>query len=188
MAQNPAYFQNLAKGQKPPFLFIGCSDSRMPLNSFTKTEPGELFIHRNVANQVSLTDMNLLAVLEYAVEVLQVQHIVVCGHYFCGGVAAAYAGTATGVVKKWLKPLRELYLQHRLQIDMLLNEEARLNKLAELNVVAQVSNIYQTSVLHRAFKTETYPEVHGWVLDIQSGLIKELELPKEEWRQAGILP
>ena len=188
LSQDPAYFENLAKGQKPPFLFIGCSDSRMPLNSFTKTEPGELFIHRNVANQVSLTDMNLLAVLEYAVEALKVEHIVICGHYFCGGVVAAYSGTATGVVESWVNPIREIYLTHRSEIDQLETEEARINKLAELNVIAQVKNICNTSVMHRAFKKGSYPKLHGWVLDIRIGKIKELDLPFADWQQAGILP
>ncbi|WP_187262452.1 carbonic anhydrase [Pontibacter beigongshangensis] len=188
LKQDPTYFDNLTKGQKPPFLFIGCSDSRMPLNSFTKTEPGELFIHRNVANQVSLTDMNLLAVLEYAVEALKVQHIVICGHYFCGGVAAAYKDSATGVVESWVNPIREIYLQNRAAIDAIEEEDDRINKLAELNVVAQVRNICNTSVMQRAFRAGSYPSVHGWVLDIRVGRIKELELPLEEWRELGILP
>ena len=188
LKQDPTYFEKLSQGQKPPFLFIGCSDSRMPLNSFTKTEPGELFIHRNVANQVSLTDMNLLSVLEYAVEALQVQHIVICGHYFCGGVAAAYKGNATGVVESWVNPIREIYLQNRAEIDAIEKEEDRVNKLAELNVVAQVRNICNTSVMHRAFKTGSYPKLHGWVLDIRVGRIKELELPLNDWRELGIIP
>ncbi|MFD2244880.1 carbonic anhydrase [Pontibacter ruber] len=186
--QDPDYFKKLSRGQRPPFLFIGCSDSRMPLNSFTKTEPGELFIHRNVANQVSLTDMNLLAVLEYAVESLGVQHIVVCGHYCCGGVEAAYKGMATGVVESWVNPIRELYLIHRQEIDSLETEEQRLNRLSELNVLAQVKNICNTSVMHRAYKTNQYPQVHGWVLDIKCGRIKDLQLPQEEWKSEGIIP
>ncbi|MFT2008135.1 carbonic anhydrase [Pontibacter sp. 13R65] len=188
LEQDPTYFEKLSQGQKPPFLFIGCSDSRMPLNNFTKTEPGELFIHRNVANQVSLTDMNLLSVLEYAVEALNVQHVVVCGHYFCGGVAAAYKGNATGVVESWVNPIREIYLQNRVEIDAIEKEEDRVNKLAELNVIAQVRNICNTSVMHRAFKTGSYPKLHGWVLDIRNGKIKELELPTDEWRELGIIP
>ncbi len=188
LAENPTYFKSLAQGQRPPFLFIGCSDSRMPLNSFTQTEPGELFIHRNVANQVSLTDMNLLAVLEYAVEALEVQHIVVCGHYYCGGVEAAYKGTATGVVENWVNPIRELYLLNRDEIDSLPSERERLNKLSELNVVAQVKNICTTSVMHRAFKTGKFPEVHGWVLDIERGYIKDLEMPFKAWKDLGIMP
>lgn len=188
LQQDPGYFQQLAAGQKPPFLFIGCSDSRMPLNSFTKTEPGELFIHRNVANQVSLTDMNLLAVLEYAVEALQVQHIVVCGHYRCGGVEAAYRGTATGVVESWVNPIRELYLQHRQELDQIFEDEERLNRLSQLNVIAQVKNICNTSVMHRAFKNGNFPKVHGWVLDIPNGHIIDLTLPTEEWKELGIVP
>ncbi|MHC2991508.1 carbonate dehydratase [Pontibacter sp. HJ8] len=188
LQQDPGYFQQLAAGQKPPFLFIGCSDSRMPLNSFTKTEPGELFIHRNVANQVSLTDMNLLAVLEYAVEALGVQHIVICGHYCCGGVEAAYRGTATGVVESWVNPIRELYLQNKQELDQIPNETERLNRLAEYNVLAQVRNICKTSVMHRAFKSGKYPKVHGWVLDIKSGHIIDLPLPLQEWKELGLVP
>jgi len=185
---DPDYFQQLSSGQKPPFLFIGCSDSRMPLNSFTKTEPGELFIHRNVANQVSLTDMNLLSVLEYAVEALGVQHIVVCGHYCCGGVEAAYRGTATGVVESWVNPIRELYLQNKQEIDELETDQERLNRLAEYNVIAQVRNICKTSVMHRAFKNGKFPKVHGWVLDIRSGHIIDLPMPVQEWKELGIVP
>ncbi|WP_018478019.1 carbonic anhydrase [Pontibacter roseus] len=188
LQQNPAYFEQLATGQKPPFLFIGCSDSRMPLNSFTKTEPGELFIHRNVANQVSLTDMNLLAVLEYAVEALGVQHIVVCGHYRCGGVEAAYRGTATGVVESWVNPIRELYLQNRQELDALPSDEERLNKLAQYNVLAQVKNICNTSVMQRAYQKGNYPKVHGWVLDIHKGHIIDLPLPVQDWKELGCVP
>lgn len=186
--QNPEYFRNLEKGQSPPYLFIGCSDSRMPLNSFTKTEPGELFIHRNVANQVSLTDMNLLAVLEYAVESLKVQHIVICGHYRCGGVEAAYKGTATGVVENWVNPIRELYLKNRAAIDALPSLTERTNRLSELNVVEQVKNICKTSVMHRAYLAGTAPKVHGWVLNIGKGRIIDLPLPTDEWRELGIIP
>jgi carbonic anhydrase len=188
LQQDPDYFKHLAAGQKPPFLFIGCSDSRMPLNSFTKTGPGELFIHRNVANQVSLTDMNLLAVLEYAVESLQVKHIVICGHYRCGGVEAAYHGTATGVVENWVNPIRELYLQHRQELDQILKEEERLNRLSQLNVIAQVKNICNTSVMQRAFNSGKFPRVHGWVLDIPKGLIVDLPLPTKMWKELGIVP
>ncbi|NEM98746.1 carbonic anhydrase [Pontibacter burrus] len=188
LAKTPEYFKQLAQGQKPPFLYIGCSDSRMPISSFTQTEPGELFIHRNVANQVSLTDMNLLAVLEYAVEALDVQHIIVCGHYCCGGVEAAYRGTASGVVENWISPIRDIYIQNRQEIDALPNDQERLNKLAELNVIAQVKNICSTSVMHRAYKTVKFPTVHGWVLDIGQGLVKELELPVADWQTIGIMP
>jgi carbonic anhydrase len=186
--EDSEYFEKLAQGQKPPYLFIGCSDSRMPLNSFTKTGPGELFIHRNVANQISLTDMNMLAVLEYAVEVLNVQHIVVCGHYYCGGVEAAYHGTASGVVENWVNPIRELYIENRPEIDAMPTVQERTNRLSELNVVEQVKNICKTSVMHRAFRTDIYPQVHGWVLDIQKGHIKDLPLPLEDWRALGLIP
>lgn len=182
-----AYFKKLSQGQKPPFLFIGCSDSRMPLNSFTKTGPGELFIHRNVANQVSLTDMNLLAVLEYAVEVLQVKHIVVCGHHGCGGVEAAYKGNARGAVGNWVNPIRELYLKNRQELDALPTEQERINRLSEYNVIAQVENICKTSAMHRAYQSGVFPLVHGWVLELTTGRIKDLPLPLEQWRELGIM-
>ncbi len=142
---DPNYFQELSTGQTPPYLYIGCSNSRLPLTRFTQTEPGEIFVHRNIANQVCLTDINLLSVLEYAITHLQVQHIIVCGHYCCGGIQAAFEGTATELVASWVNPIRELYLQKQEDIDKLPSREAKLNRLAELNVEVQVKNLYQTS-------------------------------------------
>lgn len=188
LAEDGEYFDKLSQGQQPPFLFIGCSDSRMPLTNFTKTGPGELFIHRNIANQVSLTDMNLLAVLQFAVEALQVKHIVVCGHHCCGGIEAAYKGNTTGAVENWVNPIRELYLKNRQEIDELPTEQERVNRLSELNVVAQVENICKTSIMNHAFKSGVYPSVHGWVLEITTGRIKDLPLPLEEWRELGLMP
>ncbi|MDM9380080.1 carbonic anhydrase [Chlorogloeopsis sp. ULAP01] len=181
LAINPTYFQDLARGQKPPFLYIGCSDSRLPLTNFTRTEPGELFVHRNIANQVSLTDINLLAVLEYAVFHLEVQHIIICGHYGCGGIKAALKGRTIGLIDNWVNPIRELYLQKQDEIDALPTPEERLNRLAELNVLAQVKNIYQTSIIRKAMHEQKAPTVHGWVLDIHTGLIKDLNVLTEQW-------
>ncbi len=182
------YFNELSQDQKPPFLFIGCSDSRMPLNTFTQTEPGELFIHRNVANQVVVTDMNILSVLEFAVKNLQVKHIIVCGHYRCGGVAAAYHGNVEGVVGNWVVPIRETYLKHKKELDKLKNQQQEIDKLSELNIIEQVKNICKTSVMSKAFKRKNFPQLHGWVLDIYSGNIKELKLPFEEWQKVGLYP
>ncbi|MFQ4144124.1 carbonic anhydrase [Chlorogloeopsis sp. ULAP02] len=181
LAENPTYFEDLARGQKPPFLYIGCSDSRLPLTNFTRTEPGELFVHRNIANQVSLTDINLLAVLEYAVFHLEVQHIIICGHYGCGGIKAALQGRTIGLIDNWVNPIRELYLQKQDEIDVLPTPEERLNRLAELNVLAQVKNIYQTSIMRKAMHEQKAPTVHGWVLDIHTGLIKDLNVLTEQW-------
>ncbi|MDZ8052113.1 MAG: carbonic anhydrase [Aulosira sp. ZfuVER01] len=182
LALDTNYFDRLAEGQKPPFLYIGCSDSRLPLNSFTRTEPGELFVHRNIANQVSLTDMNFLAVLDYAVSHLHVKHIIVCGHYGCGGIKAALEGSTTGIIDNWVNPIRELYLHNQQEINALANREARLNRLAEINVLAQVKNLYQTSIIRKALHEQNAPKIHGWVLDIKIGLIKDLNVSTVQWQ------
>ncbi len=173
---DPSYFQGLSGEQTPPYLYIGCSDSRLPLTRFTQTQPGEIFVHRNIANQVCLTDINFLSVLEYAINHLHVQHIIVCGHYYCGGIQAALEGTTTGLVDSWVNPIRELYLHHQEEIDQLPSRQAKLNRLAELNVEVQVKNLYQTSIMRKVLREESAPEVHGWVLDLHSGLIKDLNI------------
>ncbi|MBW4613772.1 MAG: carbonic anhydrase [Desmonostoc vinosum HA7617-LM4] len=182
LALNPNYFNELSSGQKPPFLYIGCSDSRLPLTNFTCTEPGELFVHRNIANQVSLTDINFLAVLEYAISHLQVEHIIVCGHYDCGGIKAALESRTTGIIDNWVNPIRELYLQNQYEIDILPTRGERLNRLAEINVLAQVKNLYQTSIMRQALHNQNAPMVHGWVLDIHTGLIKDLNVATVQWQ------
>jgi carbonic anhydrase len=179
---DPEYFENLSKGQTPPYLYIGCSDSRLPLTRFTQTEPGEMFVHRNIANQVCLTDINFLSVLEYAIAHLHVQHIIVCGHYCCGGIQAALEGTATGLVDSWVNPVRQLYLEHQAEIDRLPTREEKLNYLAELNVATQVKNLYQTSIMRKALREGFAPEVHGWVLDLHTGLIKDLNILTDQWQ------
>ncbi|GAB1542332.1 carbonate dehydratase [Scytonema sp. NUACC21] len=181
LALEPTYFQELARGQKPPYLYIGCSDSRLPLTNFTRTEPGELFVHRNIANQVSLTDINFLAVLEYAINYLEIEHIIVCGHYGCGGIKAALEGKTTGIIDNWVNPIRELYLQQKEGIDSLPTKEERLNRLAEINVLAQVKNLFQTSIMRKALYEQKAPTVHGWVLNISSGLIKDLQVSTKQW-------
>ena len=178
---DPNYFENLSNGQRPPYLYIGCSDSRLPLTRFTQTEPGEMFVHRNIANQVCLTDINFLSVLEYAIVHLRVKHVIVCGHYYCGGIQAAFEGTATGLVDSWVNPIRELYLQKQEEIDKLPSRQAKLNRLAELNVEIQVKNLYQTSIMRNALREKRAPQVHGWVLDLLSGLIKDLNISTEGW-------
>ena len=182
VAQDRTYFEELATGQKPPYLYIGCSDSRLALTRFTGTEPGELFVHRNIANQVSLTDINFLAILEYAVVHLEVKHIIVSGHYGCGGIKAALEGRAIGLVDNWVNPIREIYLQKQDEIDALPTQEERWNRLAELNVVMQVKNLYQTSVLRQVLQQQKAPEVHGWIVDIRTGLIKDLEVSTKQWK------
>ncbi len=186
-AQDRTYFEEMASGQKPPYLYIGCSDSRLALTKFTGTEPGELFVHRNIANQVSLTDMNFLAILNYAIIHLEVKHIIVAGHYGCGGIKAALEGRAIGIIDNWVNPIREIYLQKQEEIDALPTKEERLNRLAELNVILQVKNIYQTSIMRQSLQQQKAPEVHGWVVDISTGLIKDLEVSTKQWQLRSLV-
>jgi len=188
LAKDPLYFENLSKGQDPSFLCIGCSDSRLPINVLTQAGPGELFVHRNIANQVSLSDTNVLSVLEYGVEALKVGHIIVCGHQGCGGIEAAISGDAAGSLGSWVAPIRDIYLAHRDKIDGLDSMQDKTDYLAELNVIAQVKNLCHTSVLEKAFKKGQYPRLHGWMFHMTSGEIHNLDLPIEEWKQIGILP
>lgn len=182
------FFKKLSTGQNPPFLFIGCCDSRKPINTITQTGPGELFIHRNIANQVSLTDMNFLSVLEYGVDVLKVKHIIVCGHHGCGGVEAAYKGNATGLVENWVAPIRELAREKHDVLCTIEHEQERIDMLSELNVIAQLKNICRSSIMRRCFKSGEYPLLHAWVFKLQSGLITELPIPVSEWQSNGLLP
>lgn len=182
------YFKSLSEEQRPPFLFIGCSDSRKPVNLITQTGPGELFIHRNMANQISLTDMNVLSVIEYAVEELQVSHIIVCGHHGCMGVEAAVTGNVGGNVENWITPIKDIYRLNKTDLDALPTLTDRVNRLSELNVIHQVENVCKTSVMHRAFKSNKYPRIHGWVFMLNSGLISELPLPLDSWKANGLIP
>jgi carbonic anhydrase len=180
-AQDRTYFEELANGQHPPYLYIGCSDSRLALTRFTGTEPGELFVHRNIANQVCLTDINFLSILDYAISHLEVKHIIVSGHYGCGGIKAALEGRTTGIIDNWVNPIRETYLQNQEEIDALATQEERLNRLSELNVIMQVKNLYQTSIMRQALQQQKAPEVHGWVVDLRTGLIKDLHVSTKQW-------
>jgi carbonic anhydrase len=155
-------------------MWIGCSDSRVPPNEITQTQPGEIFIHRNVANLVIHTDLNLLSVLQYAVEVLKVEHIVVCGHYGCGGVKAALSRNSLGLINKWLRHIKDVYRFHQAEIDAMPTEEARVNKLIECNIVEQVNNLAKTSIVQQAWKDRGGPHLHGWVYDLADGIIHTL--------------
>jgi len=188
LKQNPSFFDELSKEQKPRFLFIGCSDSRVPITSITKVDAGEEFIHRNIANQVGSMDINLLAILEYAVEILEVEHIIVLGHYACGGIKAAYNGIEHELVENWVNPIKEIYYRHKSELDQIENIEKRLDKLAEYNVIEQVQNVLKTPILTRAFRKKKYPLIHGWIFDIYSGYIKELSLPVDKWTARGLIP
>jgi carbonic anhydrase len=170
--KDPAFFDRLVNVQHPEFLWIGCSDSRVPPNEITQTHPGEIFIHRNIANMVVHTDLNMLSVLEYAVNVLKVKHIVVCGHYGCGGVKAAMTRHSVGIINKWLRNIKDVYRYHRDEIDVITNEEDKANKLIELNVQEQVMNLAKTSIVQKAWKDRQAPHLHGWVYDLHDGIIK----------------
>ena len=171
---DPQFFKRLAAQQAPEFLWIGCSDSRVPADKITGTEPGEIFVHRNIANLVVNTDINLLSVLEYAVEILKVKHVIVCGHYGCGGVKAAMANHHLGIINHWLKEIKDVYRFHREEVDSMPTENERVNKLTELNVREQIFNLAKTSIIQKAWKEEQRPQLHGWVYGLTDGLIKQV--------------
>ena len=168
------FFLRLANQQRPKFLWIGCSDSRVPANEITGTDPGEVFVHRNIANMVVHTDLNLLSVLQYAVEVLKVEHIIVCGHYGCGGVEAALGHQSFGLINKWLRNIKEVYKTYESEIDALPDHKDRVNRLVELNVLEQCQDLLKTSIIQKAWKERKSPEIHGWVYGLDNGLVKEL--------------
>jgi carbonic anhydrase len=168
---DPDYFDKLAEGQHPEFLWIGCSDSRVTPNSITGTEPGDMFVHRNIANLVVQTDVNLLSVLQYAVEVLEVNHIIVCGHYGCGGVKAAMGHAQHGLIDNWLRTIKDTQSYYWKQLKSL-NEHERFDRLVELNVIEQVYNLGKTSIVQNAWKTHGRPYIHGWVFDLHTGVIE----------------
>lgn len=176
--EDPDFFNRLVNLQTPEFLWVGCSDSRVPANEITGTQPGEVFVHRNIANMVVHTDLNLLSVLQYAVEVLKVKHVIVCGHYGCGGVKAAMTQHNLGIINKWLRNIKDVYRFHREEIDAIQPEEERVNRLVELNVQEQVMNLAKTSIIQKAWKDRSGPHLHGWVYDLHDGIIKPVfELP-----------
>lgn len=171
--EDPQYFERLAKLQTPEFLWIGCSDSRVPADRITGTQPGEIFVHRNVANLVVNTDVNLLSVLDFAVTTLKVKHVIVCGHYGCGGIkAAATQNDYKPVLNMWLRNIKDVYRLHREELDAINDQEQREDRLAELNVMEQVNNLAKTTIIQRAWKKEQRPHLHGWVYGLKDGLIK----------------
>ncbi|MBA4259120.1 MAG: carbonic anhydrase [Chitinophaga sp.] len=174
LADDPDYFNRLVHVQSPEFLWIGCSDSRVPANEITGTQPGEIFVHRNIANMVVHTDLNLLSVLEYAVHVLKVKHIIVCGHYGCGGVKAAMTNHNFGIINKWIRNIKDVHRFHREEIDSIKNEEVQLNRMIELNVQEQVLNLAKTSIIQKSWRERQAPDLHGWVYGLQDGLVKPI--------------
>ena len=171
VVRDPEYFSRLVDIQQPEFMWIGCSDSRVPANELTGSQPGEIFVHRNVANMVVHTDLNMLSVLQYAVEVLKVKHIIVCGHYGCGGVRAAMTQTSLGLINKWLRNIKDVYRIQRDEVDAIEDEKKRSNRLVELNVREQVMNLAKTSIVQSDWKKENRPDLHGWVYDLHDGII-----------------
>ncbi|OLY93932.1 carbonic anhydrase [Cnuella takakiae] len=172
VSEDADYFNRLADIQKPEFLWIGCSDSRVPANEITGTQPGEIFVHRNVANMVVHTDLNLLTVLDYAVNHLKVKHVIVCGHYGCGGVKAATTQHNFGIINKWLRNIKDVYRIHRDELESISDESQRVDRLVELNVQEQVMNLAKTSIIQKAWKHDQRPALHGWVYGLKDGIIK----------------
>ncbi|BBL75814.1 carbonic anhydrase [Methylomagnum ishizawai] len=175
-AKEPGYFEHLAGGQRPEFLWIGCADSRVPAEIIVNAQPGEMFVHRNIANQVITTDFSSLGVLQYAVDVLEVGHIIVCGHYNCGGIRAALKrqNPALPILNKWLKHIKDVYRLHQAELEALPGEEERAHRLVELNVVEQVYNLAHTSLVQQAWKRKRRPTLHGWVYGLGDGIISPL--------------
>ena len=172
---NPDFFTQLSKQQTPDYLWIGCSDSRVPANQVVDLAPGEVFVHRNIANVVVHTDLNCLSVIQYAVEVLNVKHIIVCGHYGCGGVQAALEGREHGLIDNWLRHIKDVYRWHKDEIDSQPTEQDKLNLLCEKNIIEQVANVCHTSIVQRAWKEKKDLTVHGWIFSIENGLLKALD-------------
>lgn len=174
--REPDFFTRLSEQQRPEYLWIGCSDSRVPANVIVGLQPGEIFVHRNIANLVIHSDLNCLSVIQYAVEILRVKHIIVCGHYGCGGIATALENRDHGLIDNWLRHLKDLYLHHRAQIDALHEEAARHERMCELNVLRQVNNVCVTNIVQRAWKAGQELAVHGWIYRIENGILKPLNV------------
>lgn len=176
LALDPNYFQDLAKGQTPPLLWIGCSDSRVPANEIIGAKPGETFVHRNIANMVIHSDMNMLSVLDYAVNVLKVKHVLVCGHYGCGGIKAAMGNDSVGIIDNWIRHIKDIYRLHHVELDAIEDENERFNRFVELNVIEQVYDLAKTSIVQSAWKKGQELSIHGWVYGLNSGYVTDLNV------------
>ncbi len=187
LVKDPEYFKKLAVEQKPKYLMIGCSDSRVPLSSMFLAEPGEIFIHRNVANMANPSDLNFLSVLEYSVEVLQVKHIIVVGHYRCGGVAAAIEGVHRALVDNWIAPVKLLYIRNKKELLELHDDQKMYDRVSELNTIEQSLNILRTPTMYDAISRGHYPSVDAWIFDIYTGMFKVIDLPISAWKSAGFI-
>jgi carbonic anhydrase len=180
LKENPEFFKELSKGQTPEYLWIGCSDSRVPDNEITQTQPGEIFVHRNIANLVINTDINLLSVLHYSVSYLKVKHIIVVGHYGCGGVMAAMSNKKYGFIDNWLSHIKDVFKHHESDLMAIEDKKQRADRLVEFNVIDQVKNLAKVSVIQEAWKESKYPQIHGWVYDMEHGLLKDLDVSIDE--------
>jgi carbonic anhydrase len=170
------YFKDLAKGQQPPLLWIGCSDSRVPANEIIGAKPGEVFVHRNIANMVIHSDMNMLSVLDYAVNVLKVKHVIVCGHYGCGGVKAAMGNQSIGLIDNWIRHIKDVYRLHEHYLDTIEDEEERFNKFVEVNAQEQVFDLAKTSIVQNAWRNGQELTLHGWTYGLNSGYVTDLDV------------
>ncbi len=176
LASDPDYFKKLSVGQRPPVLWIGCADSRVPANEIIGAEPGEVFVHRNIANMVVHSDMNMLSVLDYAVTVLQVKHIIVCGHYGCGGVQAAMTNRHIGLIDNWIRHIKDVYRFHRNELDAIADPQLRFDRFVELNVVEQVLDLGKTSIVQSAWERGQELHIHGWVYNLSEGLVRDQKI------------
>lgn len=176
LEKDPHYFADLAKGQTPPLLWIGCSDSRVPANEIIGAKAGEVFVHRNIANMVVHSDMNMLSVLDYAVNVLKVKHVIVCGHYGCGGVKAAMGNQSIGIIDNWIRHIKNVYRLHHVYLDSIVSESDRFNAFVELNVKEQVFDLAKTSIVQSAWKNGQELTLHGWVYGLNSGFVTDLNV------------
>lgn len=174
--EDPEFFQNLSEQQSPQYLWIGCSDSRVPANTLLGMLPGEVFVHRNIANQVIHTDLNCLSVIQYAVDILKVKDIIVCGHYSCGGINAALQDKSFGLIDNWLRHIQDVYRFHKNKLDIIVDEKERMNLLCELNVIEQVANVSDTTILRNAWRSGQNVTVHGIVYNVQDGILKDLNV------------
>ena len=176
LEKDPAFFDKLSKGQSPPILWIGCADSRVPANQIIGAQPGEVFVHRNIANMVVHTDMNMLSVLDYAVNVLKVKHVIVCGHYGCGGIQTALTNKQVGLIDNWIRHIKDVYRFHQDELDGIKDEQIRFDRFVELNVFEQVYDLAKTSIIQDAWKKEQKIHLHGLVYSLNDGLIKDLDI------------
>ncbi len=173
---DPNYFKDLSQGQNPPLLWIGCSDSRVPANEIIGAKPGEVFVHRNIANMVVHSDMNMLSVLDYAVNALKIKHVIVCGHYGCGGIKAAMGNNSIGIIDNWIRHIKDVYRLHHQELNAIENENERFNRFVEINVIEQVCDLAKTSIVQSAWKQGQELSLHGWVYGLNSGFVTDLNV------------